>query len=316
MWTSLSAPVPSPTPPETVTRPRRPGPPSAGMVRTNVPSVPVATVSWTAREKKDGVPSGPAPSPMPPVTVTKPRRPGPPSAGMVRENVPSARAVMTTAGLSARTASVPGTSTTVTATKARTPGSVPAPLPASMTNRTRLPAVTSAVPTATVSASPVSGRMRTSPSGPVPSPMPPVTVTRPRRPGPPSAGMVKTNVPSVPMATASWIVMEKKEGGPSARAVTTTAGLSARTASVPGTSTTATATKARTDRNAVRPSPASMTSRTVRPGATSAAPNVMVSASPVSGRMRTSPSAKTRSAGTASPPSAPDAGTGALTARR
>ena len=218
-----------------------------------------------------------------------------------------------TAGLSARTASVPGTSTTVTA---RTPGSVPVPLPASMTNRTRLPGATSAVPTATVSASPVSGRMRTSPSGPVPSPMPPVTVTRPRRPAPPSAGMDRTNVPSVPVVAVSWTAREKKGGVPSARAVTMTAGLSARTASVPGTSTTATAAKVRTDRNAVRPSPVSMTGRTVRPGATSAAPSVTLSASPVSDRMRTSPSAKTRSAGTASPPSAPDAGTGALTARR
>ena len=56
-----------------------------------------------------------------------------------KASAPSARVVTMTAGLSARTASVPGASTTVTATKARTPGSVPAPLPASMTNRTRLP---------------------------------------------------------------------------------------------------------------------------------------------------------------------------------
>ena len=52
------------------------------------------------------------------------------------------------------------------------------------------------------------------------------------------------------------------------------------------------------------------------PVATSAVPSVTASASPVSGRMPTSPSARTRSAGTASPPSAPAAGTGALTARR
>ncbi len=222
------------------------------------PFRPVATASWTAREKKGGV--------------------------------LSVRVVTTTAGLSARTASVPGASTTVTATKAKMPGSVPAPLPASMTNRTRLPGAISAVPTATASASPVSGRMRTSPSGPAPSPMPPETVTRPRRPGPPSAGMVRTNVPSVPVATVSWTAREKKDGGPSARAVMATTGLSARTASVLGTSTIVTAAKARTPGSVPVPLPASMTNRTRPPAVTSAAPTATVSASPVSGRTGTSPS--------------------------
>ena len=115
------------------------------------------------------------------------------------------------------------------------------PSPASMTSGRVRPAVISAIPTATVSASPASGRMWTSPSARVPSPMPPVTATRPRRPARPSAGMVRTNAPSVPVATVSWIAMAKKPGVPSGRAVTMTASLSARTASVPGASTTATA---------------------------------------------------------------------------
>ena len=169
--TSPSARGPSPMPPVTATTPRRPARPSAGMVRTNAPSVPVATVSWIAMAKKPGVPSG--------------------------------RAVTMTASLSARTASVPGASTTATAAKDRMPGSLPVPLPASMTSRRVRPAVISAVPTATVSASPASGRTRPSPSVRGPSPMPPVTGTRPRRPARPSAGMVRTNVPSVPVATVS-----------------------------------------------------------------------------------------------------------------
>ena len=171
MPTNPSGRVPSPVPPVTLTRPRRPGPPSAGTGRTNAPSVPVATVSWTARGKK---------------TVA-----------------PSARVAMTRDGLSTRTASVPGTTMTATAAMGRRPGSAPVPSPASMTGRAARPAAMSAAPTATVSASPASGRMRTGPSAHAPSPVPPVTLTRPRRPAPPSAGTGRTNVPSVPVATVS-----------------------------------------------------------------------------------------------------------------
>ena len=233
-----SGPVPSPMPPETVTGPRRPGPRSVRMPRKGVPSGPVATVSWTAMGKKASVPSGRAPSP---------------------------RLLRTTpASLSARTASVLGTSTTATPAKARTNGNAVRPSPASMTSRTKPPAVISADPSATASASTLSGRMPTSPSGPV--------------------------------ATVSWTAMGKKASVPFGRAPsprllrTTPASLSARTASVPGTSTTATPAKARTNGNAVRPSPASMASRMRPPAATSAAPNATAFASPPSGRMPTSPS--------------------------